>query len=166
MGVIHGFAGLPEAPPEVTLAGLSTPTSWHLDGDVPMRHREVGQLITRRDLVYLPGTATVRDASRLMADQGVGAVLVMEGSALQGIFTERDALNRVLAEDRDPDATQLSEVMTRNLVTLEPKAAAVDALRLMNEIGFRHLPVVEESHVFGIISLRDFIGAEFQQVCD
>jgi len=131
-----------------------------------MRHREVGQLITRRDLVYLPGTATVRDASRLMADQGVGAVLVMEGSALQGIFTERDALNRVLAEDRDPDATQLSEVMTRNLVTLEPKAAAVDALRLMNEIGFRHLPVVEESHVFGIISLRDFIGAEFQQVCD
>ncbi len=129
-----------------------------------MKHREVGRLITRKELVCLPGTATVREASRLMADQGVGAVLVMEGSALQGIFTERDALNRVLAEERDPDSTQLSDVMTGDLVTLGPKATAVDALRLMTEIGFRHLPVVEEDHIYGIISLRDFIGAEFQQV--
>lgn len=98
-----------------------------------------------------------------MADQGVGAVLIVEGSTLQGIFTERDALNRVLAAERDPDTTQLFEVMTEQLVTLGPSAAAVDALRLMNEIGFRHLPVVEDDHIYGIISLRDFIGAEFQQ---
>ena len=129
-----------------------------------MAHREVGQLITRKEVVSLPGTATVREASRLMADRGVGAVLVMEGSALQGIFTERDALNRVLAEERDPSTTQLSDVMTRNLVTLGPSAAAVDGLRLMSEIGFRHLPVVEDGEVYGIISLRDFVGAEFQQV--
>lgn len=128
-----------------------------------MTQREVGHLITRKDIVCLPGTATVRAASRLMAEQRVGAVLVVDGSSLQGIFTERDALNRVLAEARDPDATQLSEVMTGNLVTLGPKAAAVDALRLMREIGFRHLPVVEDDHIYGIISLRDFIGAEFQQ---
>ena len=128
-----------------------------------MRHREVGQLITRKDMVCLPGGATVREASRLMTEQRVGAVLVVEGSALKGIFTERDALNRVLAEARDPDTTQLSEVMTEQLVTLGPKAAALDALRLMSEIGFRHLPVVEEDHIYGIISLRDFIGAEFQQ---
>ena len=128
-----------------------------------MTQREVGQLITRKDIVCLPGTATVRAASRLMAEQRVGAVLVVEGSSLQGIFSERDALNRVLAEARDPDATRLSEVMTGNLVTLGPKAAAVDALRLMREIGFRHLPVVEDDHIYGIVSLRDFIGAEFQQ---
>ena len=129
-----------------------------------MTQREVGQLITRKDLVSLPGSATVREASRLMAEQRVGAVLIIEGSILQGIFTERDALNRVLAEDRDPDTTRLFEVMTENLVTLGPNAAAVDALRLMNEVGFRHLPVVEDDHIYGIISLRDFIGAEFQQV--
>ena len=128
-----------------------------------MVHREVGQLITRKDIVCLPGSATVREASRLMADQRVGAVLIVEGSTLQGIFTERDALNRVLAAERDPDTTQLFEVMTEQLVTLGPSAAAVDALRLMNEIGFRHLPVVEDDHIYGIISLRDFIGAEFQQ---
>ena len=128
-----------------------------------MKHRQVGQLITRKEVVRLPATATVREASRLMAEQGVGAVLVMEDNALQGIFTERDALNRVLAQARDPDATPLSEVMTAKLVTLGPKAAAVDALRLMSEIGFRHLPVVEDDRIYGIISLRDFIGAEFQQ---
>ena len=127
-----------------------------------MTQREVGQLITRKDLVCLPGAATVREASQLMAEQGVGAVLVVEGSTLQGIFTERDALIRVLAEERDPDATRLFEVMTEKLVTLGPNAAAVDALRLMSEIGFRHLPVVEDDHIYGIISLRDFIGAEFQ----
>ncbi len=129
-----------------------------------MTQREVGQLITRKDLVCLPGSATVREASRLMAEQRVGAVLILEGTVLQGIFTERDALNRVLAEDRDPDSMQLHEVMTENLVTLGPTAAAVDALWLMNEVGFRHLPVVEDDHIYGIISLRDFIGAEFQQV--
>ena len=128
-----------------------------------MKHREVRQLITRKDLVSLPASATVREASRLMADHGVGAVLVMAGAALEGIFTERDALNRVLAEGRDPDTTELAEVMTGNVVTLGPTAAAVDALRLMSEIGFRHLPVVENDHVYGIISLRDFVGAEFQQ---
>ena len=129
-----------------------------------MKHRQVGQLITSRDMVRLPASATVREASRLMADQAVGAVLVMEEGALQGIFTERDALNRVLAEGRDPDATSLAEVMTTKLVTLGPKAAAVDALRVMSEVGIRHLPVVEDDQIYGIISLRDFIGAEFQQV--
>ncbi len=128
-----------------------------------MKHREVGQLITRKDLVCLTGGATVREACRLMAEQRVGAVLIVEGSTLQGIFTERDALNRVLAAARDPDTTRLFEVMTEKLVTLGPNAAAVDALRLMSEIGFRHLPVVEDDHIYGIISLRDFIGAEFQQ---
>lgn len=129
-----------------------------------MKHREIGQLIRRKTVVSLPSSATVREASRVMVERRVGAVLVMDGSSLQGIFTERDALNRVLAEERDPDSTPLSDVMTGNLVTLGPRATAVDALRLMTEIGFRHLPVVEEDQVCGIISLRDFVGAEFQQV--
>lgn len=129
-----------------------------------MKHREIGQLIRRRNVVSLSGAATVREASKLMAEQRVGAILVMDGSSLLGIFTERDALNRVLAEERDPDSTPISEVMTGNLVTLGPRATAVDALRLMTQIGFRHLPVVEEDEVCGIISLRDFVSAEFQQV--
>ncbi len=97
-----------------------------------------------------------------MVEHHIGAVLVMAEGQLQGIFTERDALIRVLARDKNPDETEISEVMTRNLVTVLPETTAVDALRLMNEVGFRHLPIVEGGNVHGIISLRDFIGAEFQ----
>ena len=129
-----------------------------------MTGRTVAELITRREVVSLPGDATVRKASQVMAEHHIGAVLVMEGTVLEGIFTERDAVIRVLAEGRDPDATQLSDVMTRDVVTLGPGAAAVDALRLMSQIGFRHLPVMEGDRVRGIISIRDFVAAEMQQV--
>ncbi len=127
-----------------------------------MTYRTVEQLVNRSEVIALPGTATVREASKLMAEHHIGAVLVMAEDQLQGIFTERDALIRVLARDKNPDETEISEVMTRNLVTVLPETTAVDALRLMNEIGFRHLPIVEGGNVHGIISLRDFIGAEFQ----
>ncbi len=127
-----------------------------------MTYRTVEQLVKRSGVVTLPGTATVREASQLMTEHHIGAVLVMAEAQLEGIFTERDALSRVLAKQKDPDETPISEVMTRDLVTVEPQTTAVDALRLMNEIGFRHLPIVEEGRVYGIISLRDFIGAEFQ----
>ncbi len=127
-----------------------------------MTYRTVEQLVRRSGVVTLPGTATVREASQLMTEHHIGAVLVMAEARLEGIFTERDALSRVLAKQKDPDETPISEVMTRDLVTVEPQTTAVDALRLMNEIGFRHLPIVEEGHVSGVISLRDFIGAEFQ----
>lgn len=127
-----------------------------------MTYRTVEQLVKRSGVVTLPGTATVREASQLMTEHHIGPVLVMAEAQLEGIFTERDALSRVLAKQKDPDETPISEVMTRDLVTVEPQTTAVDALRLMNEIGFRHLPIVEEGQVYGVISLRDFIGAEFQ----
>lgn len=127
-----------------------------------MSQRKVRDVIVRKTVIQLPADATVRAASRLMADQGIGAVLVMEGERVRGIFSERDALRRVLAEDLDPDTTTLSDVMTRDLVTLDPDAWAVDALRLMSQVGIRHLPIVDHEKVIGMISLRDFIGAEFQ----
>ncbi len=95
-----------------------------------------------------------------MSENHIGALLVMDEGRLVGIFTERDAINRVLAEGRDPDSTPLSEVMTRDLVTVGPQAAATLALHVMDEVGFRHLPVVENDEVCGIISLRDFVGVE------
>ena len=128
--------------------------------------RSIRDVIKRRDIVRLTGDVSVREACRLMAENRVGALLVMAGDDLLGIFTERDALNRVLAAGLDADATAVTEVMTANPVTLAPDAAAIDALRLMHDIGFRHLPVVEEGHVYGVISVRDFIGAELQLAGD
>ncbi len=128
-----------------------------------MTYRAIRDVIKRLDVVRIGGDASVREACRVMAEKRVGAILVMDGDSLQGIFTERDALNRVLAAERDPDATTVSEVMTRDPVTLGPDAAAIDALRLMSEIGFRHLPIVEDNRIYAVISLRDFMGAELQQ---
>lgn len=125
-----------------------------------MKHRTVKQIIVRAETYSLPGDASVREAARLMARRHIGAVLVMEEGRLDGIFTERDALYRVIAEGLDPESTTLAEVMTSQLVTLSPDDPASDAIRLMRDIGFRHLPVVEAGgRVFGMVSLRDFIGA-------
>ncbi len=126
-----------------------------------MSQRTVGQLV-KRQAVHLPGSATVREASGVMARSHIGALLIVNEGRLEGIFTERDALNRVLAAGRDPDGTTLSEVMSPNPVTLSPQTTAMEALRLMSEIGFRHLPIVEGGEVYGIISLRDFVGVELQ----
>ena len=119
-------------------------------------------MIAPSGVIQLPAKASGRSASRLMAEQGIGAVLVIRGEKFQGIFTERTALKRVLAQGRNADATTLAGVMTREMVTLDPDAFAVDALRLMSQVGIRHLPIVDHVKVTGMISLRDFIGAEFQ----
>ncbi len=124
-----------------------------------MSQRSVTQLI-KSQIIHLAPSASVREAAKLMSENHIGALLVMDEGRLAGIFTERDALNRVLAEGRDADSTPLSEVMTRDPVTLRPQTAGTQALRLMGEVGFRHLPVVENDEVYGIISLRDFVGVE------
>ncbi len=112
----------------------------------------------------LPGSASVLEAARLMSDCHIGAVLVIEEGRLKGIFTERDVLSRVMVANQDPGKTSLSEVMTVNPRTAILKMSAVAALIVMRDSGFRHLPVVEGGQVKGIISMRDFIGAEFQEV--
>ena len=130
-----------------------------------MGHRYVADLITGR-VFSLPGTATALDAARLMAEMNIGAILIVEEARLKGIFTERDAVRRIMSEGRDPGVTPLSGVMTGNPTVATPQVSAVEALRTMREGGFRHLPVVEHGDVCGIISIRDFVGAEFREVDD
>ncbi len=126
-----------------------------------MKPRIVRDIIEEgRDLLELPAGASVRDAAQAMRDWDVGAVLVTENGRLAGIFTERDLVNRVIACDRDPTSTPLSEVMTRDPDTISPKAAALEALRLMEDGGYRHVPVVAEGRLVGIVSGRDFLGSE------
>ena len=112
----------------------------------------------------LPGSATVLEAARLMSERGIGAVLIVEDGRLTGIFSERDALSRVLAAGLAPADTPLSDVMTADPRAAIPQMEAVAALLAMRDGGFRHLPVVEDGEVKGIISMRDFIGAEFHEV--
>jgi len=90
----------------------------------------------------------------------VGAIMVVEGGRLAGIFTERDALFRVVADGRDPRTTRLAEVMTRNLQTIGPDKPLGHALHMMYEGGFRHVPVVENGVPIGMVSARDALGPE------
>ena len=96
-----------------------------------------------------------------MRDRGVGAVLVTDGARrLVGIFTRRDAVCRVLAGDTSLAETTLGEVMTRHPDTIAPRRRAIEALRLMRDGGYRHLPVVEEGQAAGVVTRGDFRGLE------
>ena len=129
-----------------------------------MKQRNISDIASGGPIIQLSASATVREASRLMAREKVGAVLVTDGGRLDGIFTERDALGRVLAEQLAPETTQLAEVMTGDPTTVGPDASAIEALRLMRDGGFRHLPIVDQGRLIGIVSLRDFFGAELSEV--
>lgn len=95
----------------------------------------------------------------------MGAVLVTENDRnLVGIFTGRDAVCRVLAEGKDPAATALADVMTRDPDTMPPGMSAIDALRQMEASGYRHIPVVENGKVVGIVSRGDFKGLEIDRL--
>ncbi|HYH19156.1 MAG TPA: CBS domain-containing protein [Azospirillum sp.] len=115
-------------------------------------------VIKDQTLTCLTADAGVREAARIMAERRIAAVLVTEGRRLVGIFTERDLTTRVVAAGRDPDTTRLSEVMTANPDTLGPDAAAGVALALMERHRYRHLPVVRDGEVVGIVSIRDLFA--------
>jgi CBS domain-containing protein len=105
----------------------------------------------------------VSDAAALMKQNNVGAVAVLEQQKLIGIFTERDAVFRVLAEHREPTRTHLDEVMTPAPQTIAPDRPFGHALHMMYEGGFRHVPVVERGRVVGIVSARDALSGELAE---
>jgi len=123
--------------------------------------RLVPDVVTdQQQLLALPRVTSVRAAAQAMRERHVGAVLVAADGRLEGIFTERDMVNRVVAEGRDPDQTTLAEVMTADPDTASPSDTAIAALRRMQDGGYRHLPVVDRGRLIGIVSRRDFHGEE------
>ncbi len=124
-----------------------------------MQRRIVPDLVSNQTLASLPPSATVRDAARIMTERHIGAVLVAVDGRLQGIFTERDVLARVVAVGLDPDDTVLGGVMTPNPDTVAPNDTALEALRKMSERGYRHLPVIDNDRLVGIVSIRDLYAA-------
>jgi CBS domain-containing protein len=125
--------------------------------------RPVRSIIEDQKPVTASADITVAAAARLMKEHRIGALLVLHDGRLAGIFTERDALFRVIAEGRDPKKTRIAEVMTANPRTIEPDRPFGHALHLMHEGGFRHVPVVDNGRPLGVVSARDALGPDLQQ---
>lgn len=129
-----------------------------------MPDRKLAVLLKDQNPLVLALKDTVQRACGCMWERRAGSVLVTdEHQRLCGIFTGRDAV-RTLAQGNDPSKTPLSQAMTPDPVTLGPRALAMDALRAMNEGGFRHLPVVDEGRIWGVLSRGDFSGVELERL--
>lgn len=123
----------------------------------------IKSILEPRKLVVAAPHTTVAEAAKLMKKGRVGAVLVVQKGRLVGIFTERDALFRVIAPDLDPAGTELREVMTRDPTTVAPDETFGYALLLMHEKGFRHAPVVENGRPIGVVSVRHALDPELEE---
>ncbi len=125
-----------------------------------MIHPSVGSLLKGQETISLRPQASVQESAELMAEHRVGAIPVVESEKLCGIFTERDLLNRVVSKGLQPKELSLEEVMTRDPITIEADDSLVNSLTIMLDHRFRHLPVMKDERVIGVLSCRD-IPAEY-----
>lgn len=122
--------------------------------------RTIRDVIQMQQPVTAPANMRVCEAAQIMKQRHIGAMMVVEHGFLVGIFTERDALNRVVAEGCDATTTTLADVMTSNPRSVSPNASFNAAMEMMHEGRFRHVPVVEDGRPVGMISVRDAMGPE------
>jgi len=128
-----------------------------------MFSQRIRSVMKREKILMAPPETTVSKAAKLMAGRNVGAVMVVEDERLVGIFTERDAVVRVMARGRDARATQLADVMTAPPLTVDPDKTFGYALLMMHENGFRHVPVIENGKPVGIVSARNALDPEMEE---
>jgi CBS domain-containing protein len=101
--------------------------------------------------------ANVQEALAVMAEHGIGSVLVMEGDRLAGILTERDFARKLGVQGRAPSAVAVREVMTANLITVTPDQSVNECMAIMTEKRIRHLPVIENGRLVGLVSIGDVV---------
>lgn len=117
----------------------------------------VSELILHRSPIVMRDNATVQEACKIMQQHRIGAIIIVDEQERPiGIFTGRDAVNRVLAKGLDGTQALLREVMTENPDYVSPGCVTLDALRQMRDCGYRHLPVVKEGKLVGLVSRGDF----------
>ncbi|MDH4582769.1 CBS domain-containing protein [Pseudomonas sp. BN415] len=118
---------------------------------------EILRAKSHTQLFSVDPTTTVLEAALLMADKDIGALVVMQGGELVGIVTERDFVRRVAAMERSAYATSIEEVMTSNLFVVTPRDSNQYCMQLMTEKNLRHLPVLQDGKLVGLLSIRDLV---------
>jgi len=124
--------------------------------------RELLAAKPRQGVVSAPPAASVRDATMLMNEHGIGSLLIVDGGRIVGMFTERDVLRRVVAECRSPDTTPVSAVMTTDVIRCDPDTDVEQVADLMRRRRVRHVPVVDaDEEVVGLVSIGDVNALRF-----
>ncbi|HWR16575.1 MAG TPA: CBS domain-containing protein [Terriglobales bacterium] len=124
---------------------------------------QIFDLVKNREVYFVDTGRTILDTVRYMVERNIGAVAVVVGDELVGIFSERDLMKRVVSEARDPAATMIKDVMTEDPLVVSPHERIDECMRLMKEHNFRHLPVCDGRKLKGLISLRDLIVHDLEQ---
>ena len=125
--------------------------------------KTIGSVVKDREVFFLRGEQSVRDAARYMTERRIGAAAVLDGTRLAGVLSERDIMGRVVAQGLDPDAVRVSDVMTRDLVVAGVQETHEDGVRKMKQAGCRHLPVVAGEQLVGMVSLRDLLQVDLTE---
>ena len=109
-------------------------------------------------VVSITPEQTVLEAIKVLAAEDIGAAIVMTGDRLAGIFSERDYTRKVILKGRSSDSTRVEEIMAANVIVVNPRTKARECMALMTEKNIRHLPVMEEGRVIGMVSIRDIVS--------
>ena len=112
-----------------------------------------------RDIISVTADLSVLDAIKLMAEKTVGSLLVMQGDELQGIMTERDYARKVIIKGRSSETTEVGEIMTTDVCSVTSQETVTDCMTLMTKRKIRHLPVIDDGMVVGMLSIGDLVQA-------
>lgn len=128
-----------------------------------MARKVFPDVVGGQEVFSLATSAMAREAARGMSERNVNSVLVTAGERLVGIITSTDLVRKVMSAGLDPDTTPVGEVMTPDPQTAAPGSSAIEALHRMHDGHFRHLPVVDNGKIVGVVSRRDFFGYEIDE---
>ncbi len=143
----------------VALSGGACPATTKIGGGMAT----IQDLLSNRTIHYVQPEQTVFEAANYMAQCNVGAVPVLDGTKLVGIFSERDIMKKVVTEGRNPTATRVVEVMSTELRTVSPASSCHDAMVMMQAHSIRHLPVCDGPTLVGFLSLRDLLRYNLEE---
>lgn len=125
--------------------------------------KTLGELITGKPLFVVEKGQSVQQVAEYMALNNVGAVPVLDGSIMAGIFSERDLMNRCVAQRIDMNSTLIDDVMTKKVILMESHDTYEDCINLMRQQSIRHVPVREGNRLIGVISLRDLLQLDVEE---
>jgi CBS domain-containing protein len=125
--------------------------------------RTLGELVRNQEMRYVNKRQTVLEAVNYMSEHKIGAVPVLEGDRMVGIFSERDLMVRCVASRLDIEKTKIEDVMTKRVIIMEPGDSYEECLRIMKQEGIRHVPVCDRDKLIGVVSMRDIMQADVEE---